>query len=150
MVINIYVGTNYVCKKLGIGERNLRNMCAEGRFPKPSKIGRKLRWEQRVVDRWTPNKSCSDTFVTHDLRSGAAAFRLVKPAFQSTVHGTVYAVFQSHDGRWHVRPFHTQTVWDAGSELLELSCEDQSVQEIPFCDIAQLSSRLTNDDGDDK
>lgn len=150
MLNNNYVDVDYVCRKLGIGERTLRRMCVRGVFPQPNKIGRQLRWAQRVVDSWTPTQSCNDTYVTHELREGTAAFRLVVPAFRSTIHGSTYAVFQSRDGGWHVRPFHTQTVWDVGDELLELSCEDQSVPEIAFCDIAQLSTRLANDDGDEK
>ncbi|WP_206522726.1 helix-turn-helix domain-containing protein [Mesorhizobium sp. M7A.F.Ca.US.006.01.1.1] len=150
MSCNKFADVRYVCERLGIKERTLRRMCARGAFPQPNKIGRQLRWSEELVNRWTPDQAGNNTYVTHETRSGTVAVRLIKPSFQATIHGSIFAVFQTRDGAWHVRPFRTQIVWDAGDEPLELSCEDWEVPEIAFGDITQLSTRLANNDGDEK
>jgi hypothetical protein len=109
-----------------------------------------MRWRKYIVDGYSPDGSIAqDLYVTHETASGSAVFRVVKPTFQTlTPSGKTLAVFQTSDGRSHTRPFRTQTVWQAGPELLELSCEDQSIEALPYERLPHIST--TSDGGEEQ
>jgi len=86
-----------------------------------------------------------EQWVTHETNSGSAAFRVVKPEAKAMVNGCLVAIFKTRDGLYHSREFRTQTVWNAGPELIELSCEDHSVPVIAPDDMPVITSSSEKD-----
>ncbi len=41
-----------ICKALGISKRTIENMCREGSFPPPVRIGKCVYWSERAVQAW--------------------------------------------------------------------------------------------------
>lgn len=119
-----------VSHRLQVSDRTIRNWVKDGKFPLPIKVGRQLRWHPEDIERWLHPETSATEFVVHDTNSGSISFILVKPTYRVRTKDGLLALFQTSDGSWHTRAFRTQTVWGAGPELLELSCEDWGIDEI--------------------
>lgn len=51
----VLIDQKQLAKKLNISRRTIQRLCARGKFPRPVRIGKLLRWKLHEIEQWIQN-----------------------------------------------------------------------------------------------